>query len=144
MRPLLLAVIVVCSVLLPAWANDDNPFALHNDSLLGRVFMSPVERWELDRNRMSPPLAPHDATETQEEAPLPTREAMGYIIPHSGMPLAWRDGDFKETSDGRDPAFMNFSHNIRIVRHAESTDESRSTEDDVPPDGDDGDATHDD
>lgn len=136
--------IAVCSVLMAmqAWASDEDQFEIHADSMLGRVFMTPGERWELDRKRLSPPAARDGtaATPSKPDSPPPTREAMGYIVPHQGLPSAWQDGDFRRISDGRDPALISFPPGVRIIRHSESIGEIRSTEVDAPSNDNDSDA----
>ena len=98
------------------------------DDALGRVFMSPAEREELDRLRLmkpaaesSGPLAP--GVTVEEEAPAPP--ATGYILRSQGAAWVWQDGDFRRVKrnevDQKQP-----DERVRIERHKRPSDDGRS------------------
>lgn len=128
--------LAICGVLvsMQAWASDQEKFPLRDEFLLGRVFMTPAERWALDQTRRLPPVVHKrmagTSTEAEADTPPNSRHAMGYIIPNKGTPSAWQDGEFKEISDGRDPELISFPGSIRIIRHVDSTGDDTTTTDD--------------
>lgn len=91
-----------------------------NDHVLGRVFMSSVERRQLDLLRKSPPPAqsgpqrsvsqPADAN--QKKKPMPA----GYIVPSNGRPYQWIEGDFRHVTQSEVDT-SNISPSISITRH---------------------------
>ena len=80
-------------------AEPDN----HED--LGRVFMTPAERHELDRLRRLQPAASSAASVSTPAAPAAPAESdvrpMGIIVPSRGRPYQWRDGDFRPVDAAR-------------------------------------------
>lgn len=128
-------------MLMPALASENGQFMLHDQSVLGRVFLSPVERWHLDQSRLSAPPTANSASGTGT-GPNPdkkqiSRNAMGYIIPHIGKPLAWRDGEFRTMNKDRDLAALGFPGDIKITRHVNASADSKSTDVDRPLDDED-------
>ncbi len=73
---------------------------------IGRVFMSPAERRELDRLRKlepEPVTGPGAESVTPGTSDVPAgkrSQGAGYIVPSSGLPYTWADGDFRRTTDG--------------------------------------------
>ncbi|MGI9262261.1 MAG: hypothetical protein ACR2QR_09520 [Woeseiaceae bacterium] len=92
------------------------------DNDLGRLFMSPEQRVELDRLRKIPPeLISSGAPNAQvvEEKPDPGENASGFIIRAEGEAYLWVDDDFKKVRN--DPARNTLKdQRITITRHGQS------------------------
>ena len=122
-RAMLLLILSTC----PAASAADS--ADNSKMTLGRVFMSPEQRAELDRLRKIRPVdgaaAATAATSTtgagdREEAPA----SSGFIIRAEGEAYLWIDGDFRRVRPDR--ARSNTSNDeIKITRHGrtEAADE---------------------
>lgn len=66
---------------------------------LGRIFMSPAERAELDRLRIIPPAVVSAGginARVAESVPDPGVNASGFIIRAEGEAYLWVDGDFRK------------------------------------------------
>ena len=119
---------LLCSVLMPAQASAGDLFELHHESLLGRVFMSPAERWQLDRTRHLEPITDEtvlSATDTQPEASRAPRDAMGFFIRRGGVPSAWQDGGFRKVDDSSELTSLRVPENVKITRHRELPDNAQ-------------------
>lgn len=100
---------------------------------LGRVFMSPAERRELDRLRNGrtklesgqvkqagdPSLVP--------DAVVKKRRPAGYIVPSSGAPYQWIDGNFQRTTQGNIESEL-LPGRVTVIRHNNApVDPARAT-----------------
>jgi hypothetical protein len=97
------------------------------DHELGRVFMSRAERARLDVLRKAPPSAgrsgpagpvSQSGPSGMTKKPSPT----GYIVPSSGRPYQWIDGDFRRVSAVSIDA-VDSSRSINITRHEKRQDD---------------------
>lgn len=102
------------------------------DADVGRVFMSPAERQELDRLRKVIPAhsaargsQPGSQTSTAGSANNKARPA-GYIVPSSGTPYKWLDGDFQKTTR-RDIDSGQLPGGVSIIRHRGSATDAGRT-----------------
>mgnify|MGYP001547971488 CR=1 FL=1 len=97
---------------------------------LGRVFMSPAERQELDRLRkVAPTQMSGQGSQTGKQLPAAKPEndkarAAGYIVPSSGSPYRWRDGDFQRTTRS-DIDSSRLPGGVSIIRHKGATTDAR-------------------
>ncbi len=89
---------------------------------LGRVFMSPAERRELDRLRKAIPAQmsaqgsqPGNQSSTAGSTNNKARPA-GYIVPSSGSPYKWMDGDFQKTTRSNIDAGQ-LPGGVSVIRH---------------------------
>jgi len=114
------------------------------DHELGRVFMSRADRQRLDVLRKVPPSAGPAGPIPQPGTPGLTKKASptGYIVPSSGRPYRWSDGDFHHVSAVSIDA-ADSSRSINITRHENLQDDDDlqpgvekppSSEDDQSPD----------
>ncbi|MGI9205891.1 MAG: hypothetical protein ACR2Q3_17885 [Woeseiaceae bacterium] len=89
---------------------------------IGRVFMSPAERRELDRLRkaipteLTGPIGPNASSAETASPAEPNTRAAGYIVPSNGLPYRWTDGDFRRTTRG-DIGTGQLPGAISIIRH---------------------------
>lgn len=113
--------LLACSVV----ANADDPTIYESfaDVRIGRVFMSPVERRQLDIMRMHPERFVEASSQpaTEQAQAAPTVSPAGYIIVGSGTPKYWGDGDFSVAGE-RSTSTMKFPGDVAIIRHTNATD----------------------
>jgi hypothetical protein len=86
---------------------------------VGRVFLNPEQRRELDRQRRTPP--PTDAPQrTTDDSPTLVesgKNAFGFIILHDGTSSSWSDGEFRHTSERAARDGVQQSQRISITSH---------------------------
>ncbi len=110
---------------------DERPVAM--DHKLGRVFLSSVERRQLDLMRRSPPQTERAGLQRSAAQPAESQErkkaiAAGYIVPSNGSPYQWIDGDFRHVTQAEVDA-TSISSSISITRHRyNSVSDDESTE----------------
>ena len=144
MRVLTTLLSILC--LLPASANagETDVYESMRDVSIGRVFLSPAERRDLDVRRANPDTGPPTGSSPSDiEKAEPETEPAGYIVRGNSEPRYWRDGNFVET--GRPaPRTLEFPGDVTVVRHtprtAETVQQPTRDEDAVDEQGDDGDA----
>lgn len=142
MRNKIASIVFCCSLLAaPVRADDIGQFVLMKNSSLGRIFMSPAERWQLEQIRLLIPAATNGASgvgrEPRPDSARPERHAAGYIIPHSGRPSAWKDGEFRKIDAARGLASLRFVDDFEIIRHIDRPAAAEPTDpDDLKGEGD--------
>lgn len=120
--------LLVCGATV-AIADDSAVYESISDVAIGRVFLSPQQRQQLNVRRLHPER--HESSEpAQQSEPQPAKvktAPAGYIISNSGESRYWNNGDFVAGSS-RYAATMRFPGDIVVVRHfaAEATDEETS------------------
>jgi hypothetical protein len=125
------AVVMCASTALHADESSPAPDAAAYANI-GRVFMSPAERSQLDRLRKSFPVqvAGAGGQDVSSSAnPLPADEKArpaGYIVPSNGLPYKWADGDFRRTTP-RDLGAGQLPGTVSIIRHERAATESGPT-----------------
>lgn len=90
---------------------------------LGRLFMSPGQRAELDRLRKMPPAVISSGgtyPQVTEETPDPGENASGFIIRTEGEAYLWVDGDFKRVRNETAGKELT-DQRIRITRHGQTS-----------------------
>lgn len=113
---------------------------------IGRVFMSPAERHELDRLRKAIPPQVGVGQASQNGNQSSTAGAAnkknrpgGYIVPSNGSPYKWKDGDFQRTTRGDinsellpgDVSIIRHKGNAAEIRRANSSGEKPAQQADV-------------
>lgn len=100
-------------------ADDEAVYESIADIAIGRVFMSPQQRQQLDVRRLHPDRyagagTPREAgqQETKHRSP-----PAGYISSSSGGSRYWNNGDFV-AGNSRNSTSMSFPGDVAIVRHA--------------------------
>lgn len=121
-----LFVSIVISMLPSTVSADDAPvYESLSDVPIGRVFFSPRQRIQLDKNRGA---AEHGTTPISTSAGVAVRKknAAGFIISSSGMKHVYSDGDFVETASSADVAFPG---DVRVVRQPQVDEEASDDSD---------------
>jgi len=117
-----LILILTLMPLLPAVAHETGIYESLDHIHIGRVFLSPTERVNLDANRN---VVVTDAmTVGTTDGPKPEKDdglAAGYIVSSSGETRVWRDGDFVTAEV---PASIRFPGDVEVTRNADSVLES--------------------
>ena len=135
MRMLLIACVLAMGVPVSAAASDGAVYESMTGVRIGRVFLAPAERAQLDVDRLKAPTEGGKVENVQPgstpatEKPRPP--AAGYIISHSGGARVWNNGDFIKTS-GQAPQAMAFPGDIRVTRHVAKAGEPNGTTSDSP------------
>lgn len=112
------AVLVFAIAAFPGLVSADTARQIDN-AVIGRVFMSPAERDELDRLRKLPTpsqVAEPAAKSTEAAAPDRQPAATGYILRSRDAAWLWVDGDFQSVRP-TDVERSGRSDDIRIIRH---------------------------
>ena len=143
MRILTTLIPLLCLLPASADAGETDLYESIRDVRIGRVFLSPAERSDLDVRRANPDSGPATSSQSDAEQAAPETEPAGYIVRGDSEPRYWRDGNFEET--GRPaPRTLEFPGDVKIVRHtsrpAETAQQPTLEEDAVDEQGDDGDA----
>ena len=107
---------------------DDSPGPANSPENvdLGRVFMSPAERQQLDRLRKAAPAqisgqGSQTGKQISTAGPASNRtRPAGYIVPSNGAPYRWRDGDFQRTTRS-DIDTSRLPGGVSIIRHDSAT-----------------------
>ncbi|MDH4046690.1 MAG: hypothetical protein OEW68_00440 [Gammaproteobacteria bacterium] len=123
-----------------AFADGVDIYESLDDIEIGRVFLTPQQRYKLDHDRrLEPPTATHasPAPESQE-APARTRQGFGYIVLHDGSSTMWVDGDFRPTSVPVENLRQTAGITIRShdIEPADPAGVDTALQPDVPPDAD--------
>ena len=116
-RGLLLLFLVICPAVLAADTAANDAMAL------GRVFMTPEQRAELDRLRKIRPVGGTGATtaspatsDAEDHEPAP--DSSGFIVRSEGEAYLWVDGDFRKVRPDRVRSNdSNSDDAIKITRH---------------------------
>jgi len=116
-----------------AMADEPPASSVASDHVLGRVFMSDVERRKLDLLRKVPRSTggsgPADAASQSTEAAIQNKpQPVGYIVPSNGRPYEWIDGDFRHVTDVAIDSIDN-SQMIHIIRHVDGSPEHENSPD---------------
>lgn len=108
---------------------------------IGRVFISPAERLELDRLRKLDPAQDPGSNGQARISSVPASQAEdkaragGYIVPSNGLPYTWSDGDFRRADDA-DIDIERLPGAVTIIRHhaKENPESTTEKEADTAPD----------
>ena len=96
----------------PASANEDGIYESLGRIPIGRVFLTPGEREQLDQLRSDgPPRSPSPKPRRQPAADAVKPDAAGFIISDSGKTRVWKDGDFVIADS---VANVRFPHRVRV------------------------------
>jgi len=125
MRLLYSILIGVVGVPALALADLPAPYERLGESYIGRVFLSPAERANLDRQRRGRPANKTNADSPRVSAsqPVPAKTSSkpaGYIIIGSGGIRHWQNGDF--VAAGATATALSFPGEVKIVRHPNHDD----------------------
>jgi|GEM_PF-4114524 len=101
-------------------ANDAPVYESLADVPIGRVFFSPRQRIQLDKNRGTTKHGTASSTSTSTGVAVRNKDAAGFIISSSGMKHVYSDGDFVETASSADVAFPG---DVRVIRQAQVDEE---------------------
>ena len=95
---------------------------------IGRVFLTPEARRDLDRRRGRAPLPPEPAA-TASYAKPETDDGFGFIILRDGRSSTWIDGDFRagDAPGSRDTALPSGNFTIRAHDSADGDTETAPT-----------------
>ena len=119
------AILVVVAMGVSAGTSADEPSRTVKSAGkldLGRVFMSPAERRELDRLRRANPAqltVQSSQSGNQSSTAVATDKKAhpgGYIVPAQGSPYKWMDGDFQKTTRSNIDS-SQLPGGVSIIRH---------------------------
>lgn len=116
-------VLVLTSMLaLPAVAHETGIYESLDHIHIGRVFLAPHERVNLDANRNVVVMDTVAGSAAGEQKPERGSDlAAGYIVSSSGGTRVWKDGDFVAAEI---PASIRFPGDVKVTRNADSAAES--------------------
>lgn len=116
---------VLISMLPQTAKADDAPvYESLSDVPIGRVFFTPQQRIQLDKNRGVAKHAQPNSTRTGVAATK--SDAAGFIISGSGVRKVYSNGDFIETASS---AAVAFPGDVRVVRQPQVDEEASDDSD---------------
>ena len=107
-------------------AADESIYESYDGVVIGRVFLSQVERDRLDVRRSQPNAAAAVEAPSEETASVePKRQKpAGYIIGRNGRAKIWRAGEFIHSADATSRTFPgDVFIKKHVTRHAEPDDD---------------------
>ena len=106
----------------PAVAHESGVYESLEHIHIGRVFLSPLERMRLDRDRhVEPPGKAEPRAAVERNEAVRSDRAAGYIISSSGRAQIWKDGDFVVTDV---PSSVQFPGHVDVTRTADMVPET--------------------
>ena len=89
------------------WTAADELYGPPLAADLGRVFLAPTERREIERRRWSEPAEEQQPGE-ETSSPPAKRDVFGLIVGPNRKPLVWIDGEFRKTKTVNPPQDLAF------------------------------------
>jgi len=110
------ALVLACLNSGPVFAHETGVYESLEHIHIGRVFLSPGERMNLDKNRgVRAPVATGRASSTRASA-TKNPDAAGYIVSSNGRTRVWKDGNFVAA---RIPDSIRFPGDVKVTRTAD-------------------------
>jgi len=111
-------------------AHEDGIYESLGHIPIGRVFLSPGERDQLDSIRMTGPKRASDVAPRVSQSARPkNNKAAGYIISNSGTARVWKNGDFVAVATPN----VRFPGEIDVARKQKQPSQGHAPRDDDAP-----------
>lgn len=115
--------VIVCLQSAPVSAHESGIYESLEHIHIGRVFLSPTERVNLDKNRgVRTPVATGNGSAST--AASKNDNAAGYIVSSNGRARIWKDGDFVAA---KTPDSVRFPGEVKVTRTADQVPEKTDT-----------------
>lgn len=123
-KPFLISAVFImaCGSSWPAGAHETGIYEALEHIHIGRVFLSPPERLDLDKNRnVTPSAMASSSAGGDQKAATDNSRAAGYIVSGSGRARVWKDGDFVAADV---PRSIRFPGDVKVTRVADQPSDS--------------------
>ena len=112
----------------PAVAHEDGVYESLGHIPVGRIFLSPEERMQLDKVRgKAPVLSSRTQSTGNASSRVFDKDAAGFIVSDSGKTRVWKNGDFVTTTSA---STVRFPGQVRVASQTAAQDSADAATDD--------------